>query len=88
MQKNTNKRKGKKTLIGLSLMLKKQVFKKPISVSLSPGLDLRGGWNEAVNGWDWKFIKNKYCTIVFAVMIIIVYHAACSQNANVYKLLI
>lgn len=85
MQKNTNKRKGKKTLVGLRYILKRQVFKKPISVSLSPGLDLRVN---AVNGWDWKFIKNKYCTIVFAVMIIIVYDAACSQNANVYKLLI
>ena len=42
-KKNTNKRKGKKTLIGLRLLLKKKVFKKPISVSLSPGLDLRGG---------------------------------------------
>lgn len=42
-KKKTNKRKGKKTLVGLRYILKKQVFKKPISVSLSPGLDLRVG---------------------------------------------
>ena len=35
--------KEKKLWLVLGFLLKKQVFKKPISVSLSPGLDLIGG---------------------------------------------
>lgn len=53
--------------------------------------NLRADWNEAGNGWCWKFMiyfKNKYCTIVCGVIIIIGYHATCSQNANLCKLLI